>query len=59
MCEIVDGKETTHYCYDTALECEYFICPTAAIRKVNLSMTWRFITSLMCIFHFIPAKCIW
>ena len=39
MCEIVDGKETTHSCYDTALECEYFICPTAAIRKVNLSMT--------------------
>ena len=25
MCEKVDGKETTHYCYDTALECEYFM----------------------------------
>jgi len=37
--EIVGDKEAAYYCYDTALQNEYRICPSAAKRKVNLSMT--------------------
>ena len=37
--EIVGDKATAYYCYDTALQCDEFICSTAAERKVNLHMT--------------------
>jgi hypothetical protein len=37
--EIVGDKEEAYHCYDTALQCECYICPTVAKRKVNLSMT--------------------
>jgi hypothetical protein len=37
--EIVGDKEAAYYCYDTALQCDEFICSTAAERKVNLHMT--------------------
>jgi hypothetical protein len=37
--EIVGDKEAAYHSYDTALQCECYICPTAAKRKVNLSMT--------------------
>jgi len=37
--EIVGDKETAYYCYDTALQNQYVICPTAAKRKANLNMT--------------------
>jgi hypothetical protein len=37
--EIVGDKGRAYYCYDTALNCEYIICGTAAKRKVNLNMT--------------------
>ena len=37
--EIVGDKEAAYHFYDTALQCECCICPTAAKRKVNLSMT--------------------
>jgi len=37
--EIVSNKEIAYYCYDTALQCEYNICCTAATRKVNLNIT--------------------
>ena len=37
--EIVGDKKAAYYCYETALQNEYYICPTAAKRKVNLSMT--------------------
>ena len=36
--EIVDDKETADRCYNTALQNEYYICPTVAKRKVNLNM---------------------
>jgi hypothetical protein len=34
--EIVGDKKAAYYCYETALQNEYYICPTAAKRKVNL-----------------------
>jgi hypothetical protein len=37
--EIVGDKEKAHYFYDAALHNDYYICPTAAKRKVNLNMT--------------------
>ena len=37
--EIVGDKVRAYHCYDTALQCEYEICPTAAKRKINLNMT--------------------
>jgi hypothetical protein len=36
--EMVGDKEEAYDCYDTALQCEYRICHTAAKRKVNLNM---------------------
>jgi hypothetical protein len=36
--EIVGDKETADRCYNTALQNEYYICPTVAKRKVNLNM---------------------
>ena len=35
---MVGDKEEAYDCYDTALQCEYRICHTAAKRKVNLNM---------------------
>ena len=37
--EIVGDKDIAYYCYDSALQCEYRICHTAARRKVNLNIT--------------------
>ena len=37
--EIVGDKKTAYYCYDIALQNEHRVCPTAAKRKVDLSMT--------------------
>ena len=37
--EIVGDKETAYSCYDAALQNEYYVCPTAAKRKVDLNMT--------------------
>ena len=37
--EIVGDKEEAYHCYDTALQCEYYICSSVAKRKVNFSMT--------------------
>jgi len=37
--EIVGDKGRAYYCYDTALQNEYYICPSVAKRKVNLNMT--------------------
>jgi hypothetical protein len=36
--EIVGDKETAGRCYNTALQNEYYICPTVAKRKENLNM---------------------
>ena len=36
--EIVGDKEEAYNCYDTALQCEYRICATAAKRRENLNM---------------------
>ena len=36
--EIVGAKEAAYQFSDTALQNEYYICPTAAKRKVNLNM---------------------
>jgi hypothetical protein len=36
--EIVDDKERAARCYNTALQNEYYICPTVAKRKENLYM---------------------
>jgi len=33
--EIVGDKDRAYDCYDTALKCEYYVCRTAAERKVN------------------------
>ena len=37
--EIVGDKTTAYYCYDIALQNEYYVCPTATKRKVDLNMT--------------------
>jgi hypothetical protein len=37
--EIVGDKEKAYYFYDAALHNDYYICPTAAKRKVDLNMT--------------------
>ena len=37
--EIVDDKQGASYCYDAALQCDCYICPTASKRKGNLNMT--------------------
>ena len=37
--EIVGEKVNAYSCYDVALQSEYYVCPTAAIRKVDLNMT--------------------
>jgi hypothetical protein len=37
--EIVGDKETAYSCYDAALQNEYYVCSTAAKRKVDLNMT--------------------
>ena len=36
--EIVGDKETAGRCYNTALQNEYYVCPTVAKRKENLNM---------------------
>jgi hypothetical protein len=36
--EIVDDKERADHCYNTALQNEYYICPTVAKRTENLNM---------------------
>ena len=37
--EIVGDKDIAYNCYDTALQCAYATCHTAARRKVNLDIT--------------------
>jgi hypothetical protein len=37
--EIVGDRKTSYFCYDIALHNEYFVCPTAAKRNVDLNMT--------------------
>jgi hypothetical protein len=37
--EIVGDKKAAYYCYDAALQNDYYICLTAAKRKVDLNMT--------------------
>jgi hypothetical protein len=37
--EIVGDKKTAYYCYDIALQIEYYVCSTAAKRKVDLNLT--------------------